>query len=87
MASILNFQIEDAIKKIGDEDLLQNFAGVFPSNYMNKFINHAAMIEDKKGKCPFIIANTDSSDKDGVHWSSIVDNEPRNDIFSFFWSR
>ena len=59
MASILNFQIEDAIKKIGDEDLLQNFAGVFPSNYMNKFINHAAMIEDKKGKCPFIIANTD----------------------------
>ena len=87
MASILNFQIEDAIKKIGDEDLLQNFAGVFPSNYMNKFINHAAMIEDKKGKCPFIIANTDSSDKDGVHWSSILDNEPRNDIFSFFWSR
>ena len=87
MASILNFQIEDAIKKIGDEDLLQNFAGVFPSNYMNKFINHAAMIEDKKGKCPFIIENTDSSDKDGVHWSSILDNEPRNDIFSFFWSR
>ena len=87
MASILNFQIEDAIKKIGDEDLLQNFAGVFPSNYMNKFINHAAMIEDKKGKYPFIIANTDSSDKDGVHWWSILDNEPRNDIFSFFWSR
>ena len=54
MAGISNFQIEDAIKKIGDEDLLENFVGVFPSNYMNRFINHAAMIEDKKGKYPFI---------------------------------
>ena len=67
MAAISNFQIEDGIKKIGDEDLLENFVWVFPLNYMNKFINHAAMIEDKKRKYPFIIANTDSSDKDGVH--------------------
>ena len=39
MAGISNFQIEDVIKKIGDEDLLENFVGVFPSNYMNRFIN------------------------------------------------
>ena len=32
MAGISNFQIEDAIKKVGDEDLLENFVGVFPSN-------------------------------------------------------
>ena len=83
MAAISNFQIEDGIKKIGDEDLLENFVWVFPSNYMNKFINHAAMIEDNKRKYPFIIANTDSSDKDGVHQWSILNNEPRNDIFFF----
>ena len=83
MAGISNFQIEDVIKKIGDEDLLENFVGVFPSNYMNRFINHAAMIEDKKGKYPFIIANTDLSNKRGVHWWSILDIEPRNDIFFF----
>ena len=83
MAGISNFQIEDAIKKIADEDLLENFVGVFPSNYMNKFINHVAMIEDKKGKYPFIIANTDSIDKGGVHWWSILNIEPRNDIFFF----
>ena len=82
MAGISNFQIEDAIKKIGDQDLLENFVGVFPSNYLNKFINHAAMIEDKKGKYPFIIVEKDSSDKDGVHWWRILDIEPRNDIFS-----
>ena len=62
-----NFQIEDAIKNIGDKDLIDNFVGVFISNYMNKFIDHAAMIPDK-GKYTFIIANTDSSDKSGVHW-------------------
>ena len=49
---------EETIKKIGDEDLLDNFVGVFPSNYINKFINHAAMIEDKKVKYPFTIGNT-----------------------------
>ena len=49
MGGISNFQIENAVKQISDEDLLNNFVGVFPSNYMNKFINHAAMIEDKKG--------------------------------------
>ena len=83
MTGISNFQIEDATKKIGDEDLLENFVGVFPSSYMNKFINHAAMIEDKKGKYPFIIANTDSGDKGGVYWWNILDIEPRNDIFFF----
>ena len=81
MAGISNFQIENAIKNIG-EDLLENFVGGFPLNYMNKFINHAAMIKDKKGKYPFTIANTDSSEK-GVHWWSILDIEPRNDIFFF----
>ena len=66
MGGISNFQIEDAMKNIGDEDLIDNFVGVFPSNYMNKFIDHAAVISNK-GKYPFIIANTDSSDKPGVH--------------------
>ena len=40
------------------------------------------MIEDSS-KFSFIIANTDASDKLGVHWWSIIDIEPRNDIFFF----
>ena len=82
MGGISNFQIEEAFKKIDDEDLLNNFVGVFPSNYMNKFINHAAMIEDS-GKFPLIIANIDASNKPDVHWWSILDIEPRTDIFFF----
>ena len=40
------------------------------------------MIEDSS-KFSFIIANTDASDRLGVHWWSIIDIEPRNDIFFF----
>ena len=35
---------------------------------MNKFINHAAKISEKKGKYPFLILNTDSSEKGEMHW-------------------
>ena len=40
------------------------------------------MIEDS-GKFPFIIANTDASNKPGVYWWSILDIESRTDIFFF----
>ena len=56
MAGISNFQIEEAFESIGDEDLLENFVGVFPLNRMNRFRRH---------------------------WWSILDIEPRNDIFFF----
>ena len=52
---------------------------------MNKFINHAAMMsEKKKGKYPFVVANTDSSEKAGTHWWCILDIEPKTDIFFFY---
>ena len=59
---ISNFRIEEAFKDMEDEDIYNNFVGVSPPNYMNKFIDHK-MISEKKGKYPFLIANTDSSSK------------------------
>ena len=56
---IRNFQIEQAFKNIGDKDINDNFVGAFPSNSMNKFIDQEMMISGKKGKYPFLIANTD----------------------------
>ena len=82
MGRISNTQIEKAFKEIDDPDLLNNFVGVFPSDYLNKFVNHAAMINNS-GKYPFIIANTDDSEKEGTHWWSILDIEPKTDIFFF----
>ena len=82
MGSTSNFQIENAIVNIEDNDLKNNFVGVFPSNYLNKFIDHASRIYSK-GKYPFIIANTDSNEKPGFQWWSILDIEPKTDIFFF----
>ena len=41
------------------------------------------MISEKKGKHPFVIANSDSGEKGGTHWWSIFDIEPKTDIFFF----
>ena len=81
--SISNFQIENAIKNIGGDNLGDNFVGVFPSNHLKKFINYAAMISQEKGKYHFVITNTDSGEKGGTHWWSILDIEPKTDIFFF----
>ena len=80
---ISNFQIEQAFKNLNDPDINDNFVGAFPSNQMNKFIDYKSMIFEKKGKYPFLIANTDISDKKGTHWWSILDNEPKRVIFFF----
>ena len=80
---ISNVQIENAIENTEYDYLNDNFMGVFPSNNINKFINHAVMISSKKGKYPFVIANTDSSEKGGTHWWIILNIEPKTDIFFF----
>ena len=67
--SISNFQIEEASKNIWDEDIQNKFVDVFPSNHMNKFIDHNNDFWKKKRRngYPFIIANTDASSKSGTY--------------------
>ena len=78
-----NLKIENAIKNVGVDDSDDHFVVVFPSNHMNKVINHAAVISEEKGKYSFVIANTDSSEEGRTHWWSILDIEPKTDIFFF----
>ena len=80
---ISNFQIEEAFKNLNDPDINDNFVGAFPANQMTKFIDYKPMMSERKGKYPFLIANTDGSDKKGTHWWSILDIEPKADIFFF----
>ena len=80
---ICSFQIEEAFKNIGDEDIENKFVGTFPLNHMNKLINHNLIICEKKRKYPFIIASTDASNKSGTYWWSILKIEPKADIFFF----
>ena len=65
---ISNIQIEKAFRDLNDEDIDDNFAGVFPGNHINRFINCKTMMLEKKGKNTFIVPNIDSSDKDGTQW-------------------
>lgn len=39
------------------------------------------MISESKGKIPYLIANTDSSNEPRTHWWSVLDIEPKTDIF------
>ena len=50
---------------------------------MNKFIDYKSMISEKKEKHSFLIANSDTSDKKGTHWWSILDIELKTDLFFF----
>ena len=81
---ISNVQIEKAFEKLNDEDISDNFVGVFAANHVNRFMDYKTMTLEKKGKYPFIIANIDSSNKDGTHWWSIMDIDPRSDLFFIF---
>ena len=77
---ISTFQIGSEIKNLNDNDRNENFVGVFPANHMNRFIDYKSLISEKEGKYRFLIVNTDSSDKDGTHWWSILNIEPKTDL-------
>ena len=84
MTGISNEAIEDFFEKVNDEDLKNNFIGVFPFNYINRFISYHSIIKDRpKVKYPFIIMNTDRSDRAGAHWWSFLDLHPKKEIFLF----
>ena len=82
MVGILNETIVKFFENETDDDLTSNFVGVFPSNYVTKFISfHEMMIE--KNRYPFIIMNTDCSNKNSTHWWSFLDLHERKEIFLF----
>ena len=80
---ISNIQIEKAFRDLDDEDINDSFVGVFSVNHMNRFIDYKTMILEKKGKYLFIITNTDSSEKEGTYWWSIMDIDPKTDLLFF----
>ena len=83
MAGISSEEVTKFFENEEDEDLKENFVGIFPSNYINKFISFHEMAREKNTKYPFIIMNTDRSDKSGTHWWSFLDLHPKKEIFLF----
>ena len=82
MAGISNETIVDFFEKETDDDLKDNFVGVFPSNYLTRFISFHEIMRSKQ-KYPFIIMNIDRSDRNGTHWWSFLHIHERKEIFLF----
>ena len=82
MSGISNFTIEKFVNEIDDE-LKNNFVGVFPSNRILKFLKITEMIRYNNTKYPFMIMNTDRSEKKGTHWWSFLEISSKEQIFLF----
>ena len=80
---ISNEEVIKFFENVEDNDIKENFVGVFPSNHINKFISFHKLVKDADKKYPFIIMNTDRSDKAGTHWWSFLDLHPKKEIFLF----
>ena len=83
MSGISNDAVVEFFENETDSDLKENFVGVFPSNYIIKFISFHEKAKEKTKKYPFIIMNTDRSDKSGTHWWSCLDLHEKKEIFLF----
>ena len=81
---ISNIHIEKFFKAEENEDIKNNFMGVFSMDHITKFIKFNELIKEKRnGKYPFAIFNTDPHNKPGTHWWSFIDINPRNALLLF----
>ena len=81
---ISNTQIQNFFQKEENEDLKNNFVGVFSMDYVTKYIKfHELIKEQRKSKYPFAIFNTDPHNKAGTHWWSFRDIHPKKNLLLF----
>ena len=80
---ILNKTITIFFAEKTSDNVQKNFVGVFPSNYVIRFISFHSMMTESGARYPFIIINTDRRDKNGTHWWSFLNLHPKKEIFLF----
>ena len=57
--------------------------GTYSIDSITKYINFYKIIKQRNAKYSFAIFNTDKENKPGVHWWSVVDIHPKNNLFLF----
>ena len=82
---ISNLEIKVTIKSSSNDDLKNNFVGVFVSDQINYFFNFHKLIKKKKTdpKYLFVTANTDRSGQSSTHWWDILDLHLQKEIIFF----
>ena len=70
---ISNFKINKFIENEENEDLKNNYMGVYSIDSITKYINFYEITKKRNGKYPFAIFNTNKQNKPGTNWWSFMD--------------
>ena len=70
---ISNFEINKFFENEENQDLKNNYMGVYSIDSITRYINVYEIIKKRNGKYPFAIFNTDKHNKPGTHWWSFMD--------------
>ena len=80
---ISNVEIKRMIENSRNDDLKDNFVGIFTSNEIIYFISFHSLIKSRHIKYPFLISNTDWADRPVTPCWSILDLYPKKEKFLF----
>ena len=81
---ISNTQIQNFFEKEQNEDIRNNFMGVFSMDWISKYIKSHELIKQRnRRKYLFAIFNTDANNKPGTHWWSFLDIQPKKNLLLF----
>ena len=91
---ITNLEIHKFFENEENQDMKNNYMGVYSMDSITRYINFYEIIIKRNGKCSFAIFNTDKHNKPDMQWWSFIDiHHPKNlllldslglEVFKFF---
>ena len=79
---IKNLEINNFFENEENQDIKNNYMGVYSMDSITRYINFYEIIKKRNGKDQFAIFNTDKHNKPGTRWWSFMDIHPQK-IFCY----
>ena len=80
---ITNLEINKFFENEENQDIKNNYMGVYSMDSIIRCINVYEIIKKRNGKYPFVIFNTDKHNKPDTHWWSFMDIHPPKNLQLF----
>ena len=80
---ISNFEINKFFENEENQDLKNNYMGVYSIDSITRYINVYEIIKKRNRKYSFAIFNTDKHNKPGTHWWSFMDIHLEKNLLLF----
>ena len=80
---ITNLEINKFFENEENQDIKNNYMGVYSMDSITRYINFYEIIKKRNGKYPFAIFNTGKHNKPGTHWWSFMDIHPPKNLLLF----